>query len=351
MRRVVRGLGIMVILGLMIAVGGYIYVKNELKPVSSSGQEVIITLKPGMGSSAIADELEQSGLIRNATLVKVYLKLKDEGSRFQAGTYAMKPSMELNDIIAQLNQGNTVKAEVIRFTIPEGYTLVQIADKLASEKLIDKKVFLQLAAAPKELDTAVKAYISQDAAVKHPIEGYLFPETYELAKDSTEQDILLRMMDELGNKLSSLPADWETKMKAQGLTFHQMLTIASLVEREVIVDGERTLVAGIIYNRIKKKMPLQIDATVQYLFDKQKSRLYEKDLRVESAYNTYLHTGLPPGPIASPSIASIKSTLYPKSSKYLFYVTKKDGTQTHLFAETYTQHKKNIKLSNQLAKS
>jgi UPF0755 protein len=113
-----------------------------------------------------------------------------------------------------------------------------------------------------------------------------------------------------------------------------------------VVEEERPIVAGVIYNRLKAKMPLQIDATVQYLFAESKERLYEKDLQIESPYNTYLHTGLPPGPIASPSLASIKAALYPEETKYLYYVTKKDGTSGHLFAETFAQHKKNIAKSN-----
>jgi len=133
------------------------------------------------------------------------------------------------------------------------------------------------------------------------------------------------------------------------MTFHDLLTIASLVEREVVVDEERALVAGVIYNRLEDGMKLQIDATVQYSLDKPKQRLYEKDLLIDSPYNTYEVEGLPPGPIASPSLESIKAALYPEKSEYFFYVTKKDGSQTHLFAKTYKEHLRNIDKSNQSA--
>ena len=128
------------------------------------------------------------------------------------------------------------------------------------------------------------------------------------------------------------------------------MTVASLVEREVVVDEERPIVAGIIYNRLKEGMPLQIDATVQYLLDKQKDRLMESDLQVDSPYNTYKIKGLPPGPIASPSVKSIEAALFPKKTDYFYYVTKKDGSHEHLFAETLKQHNQNIAKSNATAK-
>ncbi|MNZ86552.1 putative aminodeoxychorismate lyase [compost metagenome] len=181
------------------------------------------------------------------------------------------------------------------------------------------------------------------------LEGYLFPETYEMKKESTEEDIIKRMLMELDRKLAELPEDWQLVMEEKNLSLHELLTIASLVEREVVVDEERALVAGVIYNRMKDGMMLQIDATVQYSLDKPKERLYEKDLQVDSPYNTYKVEGLPPGPIASPSIASIQAALYPEDSDYLFYVTKKDGSQSHLFAKTYKEHLKNIEISKQTA--
>ncbi|ANE48927.1 aminodeoxychorismate lyase [Paenibacillus swuensis] len=335
---------------IVLAAAVYGYVSNGLSPAAKSNEEVKITIEQGMGSRAISDTLEKQGLIRNADLFLVYLKYRNEGSKFKAGTYAFKPGVSLDQIIDRINRGDTVKEETTRFTIPEGYTLRQIADKLALEGIADRKVFLEAAKNPDAIAPELAQTIPKGAVLKFPMEGYLFPETYEFKKGSTEQDILVRMTQELKSKLEQLPADWETTMKdKRKLTFHEMLTVASLVEREVIADQERPLVAGVIYNRLADEMRLQIDATVQYLFDKPKARLLYKDLELESVYNTYLHSGLPPGPIANPSLASIKAAIYPEPSKFLFYVTKKDGTRTHLFAETFKQHQKNIEISNQLA--
>jgi UPF0755 protein len=318
------------------------YVQQELKPVYATDQVVRFTIPAGSNSTEITHILQKNGMIRNSTLFWYYLKYIKEGSEFKAGTYDMKPGLSNIEIIDRLNKGDIVKVEMLRFTIPEGYNLQQIAEKLSSQSIVEKAAFLALADADHTYNCGWTANIPSDKAIKHRLEGYLYPDTYEMKKSSTTADVIERMLCEWDKKLEQLPADWQTQLEKKALTFHEMLTLASLVEREVVVEEERPIVAGVIYNRLKQKMPLQIDATVQYLFDQSKGRLYEKDLKIESPYNTYLHTGLPPGPIASPSLASIKAVLYPKETKYLYYVTKKDGSSAHLFAETFEQHKRNI---------
>lgn len=334
---------VFVLLGLSAGGAAY-YGYRSLQPLPA-GELKKITIPSGTGSAGIARLLENEGIIRNHLAFSLYMRYKNQGSRFQAGQYEFAPGVTLDEIISKLNRGDVVKEEMIRFTIPEGYSVAQIADKLSEDGLVDKETFLKLADSTEVWPSPWVAAIPAEPLIKHRLEGYLFPETYEMKKGSTERDILVRMMEEWSRKLTSLPPEWEARMNEMKLSFHQMLTIASLIEREVVVDEERPIVAGVIYNRLKEKMPLQIDATVQYLFDKQKERLFEKDLQIESPYNTYLHSGLPPGPIASPSLASIQAALYPTETKYLFYVTKKDGTGTHLFAETFEEHKRNITAS------
>ncbi|QGQ95482.1 endolytic transglycosylase MltG [Paenibacillus psychroresistens] len=337
---------ILLILLAGLAFYGWRYVTKELKPVAASEQVVRFTIPTGSNPTQISDILEENGLIRNSSMFWYYLKYTKEGIQFKAGTYEMKPGLKNKEIIDHLNKGDIVKVEVMRFTIPEGFNVEQIAAKLSTQKLVDKTAFIATTDSDRSYSCGWTADIPSDKAIKHRLEGYLYPDTYEMKKDSTTEDIIERMLCEWDNKLEQLPADWQTQLEKQGLSFHELLTLASLVEREVVVEEERAKVAGVIYNRLKDKMPLQIDATVQYLFDESKERLYEKDLLIESPYNTYLHTGLPPGPIASPSLASIKAALYPEVTKFLFYVTKKDGTSGHLFAETFAQHKKNIAKSN-----
>ncbi|QJC54408.1 endolytic transglycosylase MltG [Paenibacillus albicereus] len=321
--------------------GGYIW--NGLRP-AETGEARQVAIERGMSPNRIADRLEQEGIIRDAFIFKYYLKFREQGGAFKAGTYELSPGMKHDAIIRKLNEGDTVKEETIRFTIPEGFTLLQIADKLAAEGFIDRTRFLALADEKRDWESEAVRAIPDDARLRHRLEGYLFPETYELKKGSTEEDILQRMLAETDRKLAEL-GELDETLAERGLTLHELMTVASLVEREVVVDQERAAVAGVIYNRIAKPMRLQIDATVQYLLDKPKERLFEKDLEVESPYNTYRSDGLPPGPISSPSLKSIEAALQPETNEFYYYVTKKDGSSEHLFAVTYEQHLKNIRES------
>lgn len=340
---------IAVFLVLSVVGGAAWYVWNGLKPTHAA-TPVRVTIDKGMKAQRVAELLEQNGLIRNAQIFSGWLKLKDEGSRFQAGIYELTPGMTREEIVAKLNKGDIIAPATIRFTIPEGWTVMQMADRLSQNGQFFKEDFVKAAADPANWSgSAWTSQIPLDAGLRYPLEGYLFPDTYEMKTESSAVDIINRMLSELDKKLNQLPDDWQVTMQERELTLHQLLTIASLVEREVVVDEERPIVAGVIENRLQKKMPLQIDATIQYLLDKPKELLLE-DLKVESPYNTYLNPGLPPGPIATPSLKSIEAALYPEETDYYYYVTKKDGTNTHLFAATLKQHQKNIEQSNKNVK-
>ncbi|MEI7025307.1 endolytic transglycosylase MltG [Paenibacillus sp. y28] len=340
---------ILLLIGIGLACAAVWYAAGALRPMPA-GEGTEVTIAPGTSPRQIAAQLKQAHIIKNDFIFIAYLKYKQEGSRFQAGTYSFAPGETIDGLIDRLNRGDVVKEEMVRFTIPEGWTVDQIAAKLSEQGLAEKETFLALAADPARLDSKAAAAIPADSQIKRRLEGYLFPETYELKKGSTEQEFLERMLQETDLRLASLPAGWEDKLQAAGYSVHQMLTIASLVEREVVVDEERPVVAGVIWNRLAQKMPLQIDATVQYALGEQKERLLYADLEVASPYNTYKITGLPPGPIASPSLKSIEAAIFPAETRYLFYVTKKDGTKGHLFAETYEQHQANIAESNRMNK-
>jgi UPF0755 protein len=342
---------IALVLVLLVVAGILFYLWNGLRPSAASSTPVQVTITSGMRAKNVAELLEKSGLIRSSFLFSGWMKVAGEGSRFQAGVYELTPGMTRDQIVAKLNKGDIIAAATIRFTIPEGFTVQQIAARLSETGAVDKNKFLEAAGQTSQFTGSLWTKdIPTDKSLRFPLEGYLFPETYEMKRESTEADIVNRMLAELDHKLDQLPEDWQITMEERGLTVHQLLTIASLVEREVVIDEERPIVSSVIQNRLKKKMPLQIDATIQYLLDKQKELLLEPDLKVESPYNTYLHPGLPPGPIASPSFKSIEAALYPDETDYLYYVTKKDGTNTHLFAVSYKQHQKNIQISEKNAK-
>lgn len=343
----------LIALGLVMSLtaGLLFYLWNGLRPAASSDTPIEVTITSGMRAQKVADLLEQSGLIRSAFLFSGWMKIEGEGSRFQAGVYELTPGMTREEIVAKLNKGDIIAEATSRFTIPEGFTVQQISARLAESGDVNKDKFLEAAGQVSQLTgSSWTKSIPQNSNLRFPLEGYLFPDTYEMKRGSTETDIINRMLSELDLKIDQLPEDWQITLEERGLTVHQLLTIASLVEREVVLDEERPIVSSVIQNRLEKKMPLQIDATIQYLLDKQKERLLEVDLKVESPYNTYQQVGLPPGPIASPSFKSIEAALYPDETDYLYYVTKKDGTNSHLFAVTYKQHQKNIQTSEKNVK-
>jgi len=340
---------ILVILCLIAGVGMGIgaFVLKELSPVEASEELVRFTIPAGSNSTRIAGILEENNLIRNEKLFTYYLRYKSEGRFFQAGLYDMYPGITLDEIINKLNSGDTVQIEMVRFTIPEGYTLIQMADKLSEEGLVDRDVFMTLLEDPELYSTRYVGHIPDDPELMYPMEGYLFPDTYEVKKGSTEQEIIERMLKELDNKLDTLAVGWENQLEVLGLNFHEMLTIASLIEREVVVREEGPIVSGVIQNRLEISMPLQIDATVLYALGEHRDTVYFADLEVDNPYNTYKVGGIPPGPIASPSLQAIRAALYPEDTRYFYYVTKKDGTQGHYFGVTLEDHNRNIQRSNQ----
>lgn len=340
------------VLTLLVAGGIVAYVYVQLMPPKPHTATTTITIPKGSTSRDIAVVLARQGIIRDAFVFRLYLKYKHTGHRFQAGTYVMKPGMTLDMVIAQLEAGQTIAVHTTRFTIPEGYTIRQIIE-----------LFVKNGYDRQEITTLLhdRAYWHKQATLRtrhlplrdtmlHPLEGYIFPETYEFPAEMTAQQVVTQLLAQLDRQLEKLPAQWQNQLTKHGVTFHAMLTIASLIEREVKVEAERDIVAGVIYHRMKKKMPLQLDATVQYLFPSPKARLLYDDLRIKSPYNTYIQGGLPPGPISSPGLSSIRAALYPQTTPYLYYVTKKDGTGSHLFAKTYAQHLRNIAASKTTAK-
>jgi UPF0755 protein len=327
-----------------LGVGGVsYYIWNGLQPVTAEkGQKKVVEVPPNSSVSKVGKILEQNKLIKNAQLFSLYVKFKGTGSDIQAGTYQLTVGQSIDDLLKKMSKGDIYK-DTITVTIPEGYTVEQIANRLAEKGLVNKGKFLQEVKNGKFPQEFVKE-IPADKRIKYRLEGYLFPDTYEFKKGTTEHQIIERMLERFDQVWQK---DWDSKIKQHNLTRHQAVTLASIVEREVRAGDERKKVAGVYFNRLAKQMPLQADATVQYLFAKQKERVTYSDLKQDNPYNTYKVKGLPPGPIASPGEAALDAVANAEKNNYLFYVTKKDGTGQHYFAATYQEHQQNINKSKQ----
>ncbi len=342
-RRIFIGILIILVLVVAAAAGSYYYYNQLLEPVApeASGEYTIVDIPPGANTEIIAATLYEEGLIQNELAFRVYVYRHDLAQGFIAGKYQLSPAMSAEQIVEKIQAGD-VYAETLWFTIPEGYTVEETAGRLEEKGLAGKEQFLEIAATPPAEMKEEFPFLQEieDPEVEYLLEGYLFPDTYEVYSDVGASDIskiMLRRMDQVINE------EYRDRMSEMDLSLHEILTIASLIEREARVDHERSLISGVIYNRLEAGQLLQIDATIQYILGETKEFLTYDDLEVESPYNTYQNEGLPPGPIAAPGEAAIRAALYPEDTEYYFYNYKYDDTGEHYFSRTYEEHMENVR--------
>lgn len=305
------------------AVGVNLYIRWAKRPVASTGKPARITVPPGANIESVAQKLDNSGLIRDARVFRMVAK----GTSIRPGIYDIAPSESVARIVSRLEKGDVV---TVRVTFPEGFTLRQIAKRLDKNELCDEAAFFDLVSA--RGDTLKASF-----ETPRNLEGYLFPDTYRFPLGDDAQQIAQRM---LGGFDTVFASKYEDDIRRSGRTVPELVTIASMVEREARTPGDRPLISGVIYNRLKRGMRLQIDATVQYARGRHKERLLYRDLEVESPYNTYRVAGLPPGPICSPGSDALDAALHPAEHDYLFYVARPDGS--HVFGRTLADHNRNI---------
>lgn len=329
-------LGIAIFIVLFIPLFYFIF---SLQPVSQgAGTKKIVIIPAKASTTEIGALLEEKKLIRNGFTFVLYAKLKGAGSELKAGKYLFTVGQSAGEIINQIAQGKIYK-DSFTLVVPEGFTVEQIAQRLADNGIVNKEAFLAEADSGDFSSYEFVKNIPADKKIKHRIEGYLFPDTYEIGKGATPHEIINLLLKREGEMWNP---EWDVKLKSLNLTHHQVLTLASIVEREVKVKKEQPLVAGIYMNRLKINMALQADATLQYASGKQN----QIDTQINSPYNTYKNPGIPPGPIANPGKAAIEAVLNPEKTNFLYYVTKNNGTGEHYFAATYTEHLANIRKSN-----
>jgi len=323
-RRKLKRIRFFVILGVLLI--GIIVACVSL---SSKSGKVTITIPEGASSRKIAEILKENDVIESKYLFLINLKFSDYNGKLHFGTFQLDKSDSYGEIIETLAAGGA-KKETVTITIPEGYSVEQIKATVVEMGLCTDSEFEE--ALKKDYDYPFLKAVPKDANVKYSIQGYLYPSTYEIFTDATAEDIIRTMLDEFQNQTKGLNIT----------DYHKTITLASLIEREAKLDSERQLISGVMHNRIDVGMALQIDATVVYAISDGKydvTRVYYKDLEVDSPYNTYKYAGLPAGPICSPSIKSIKAAISPADHNFFYYHTdtkKNDGS--HIFTETYSEH-------------
>lgn len=322
---------IFIIISAGILAYGY-YNDSIYKPISGSKapEKIDVMIETGASSAQITEQLYNEGLIKNMDTFKLYLKLNGLGDKIQAGKYEMNTGMNVVEIVDKMVKGDILK-DTIKVTIPEGFTVKDIAAKFEESGLTSSEEFMKA----EENDSFDYDFLKNLPKRPVRLEGYLFPDTYEFSKDVTVHQIIDRMLSRFDEILSD---DINAKSKDLNLTIDQVITVASMIEKEAKIPSERPTIASVIYNRLKIKMLLQIDATVQYALGQWKDKVLTKDTEIDSPYNTYKYTGLPIGPISNPGKASLEAAVNPDKTDYLFYVLKKDGGGTHVFTKTYEEH-------------
>ena len=328
----------------IVGISGFVYVNSALKPVDSSNNKPITVEIPiGSSTSKIASILEDNNVIKNATIFKYYVKFQNEAN-FQAGTYELTQSMELSEIIETIKTGKLYQEAVLKLTIPEGLQLKQIASLIAdktnqdadeifnsmNDKELIEKMQLQF---PDLLTDEIWA-----SDVKYPLEGYLFPATYEYY---TETPSIETIVTDAISQTNKMIEKYRALMEEKEMTPHTLLTMASLIEEEATQQTDRKMIASVFYNRLESGWPLQTDPTVAYALGEHLKRTYYSDLEVDDPYNTYKNRGLTPGPIANSGESSIVAALEPEKSEYMYFLANSEGKV--FFSKTLDEHNALVK--------
>lgn len=315
---------VILIPGLFIAAGGYILYNYSDSPAGSGDSEVVFVVSPGQGFSIVSESLVKADIVKSPEKFKLLGSITGNDKKIKAGEYLLSSSMTPSEILGVLTSG---KVRLYSITIPEGYNIYQVADVFSQAGIVNRDEFLKASTSPELLRQ------NGLSETNSSFEGYLFPDTYKFPKGIQAAEII-RVM--LARFRSVYIKAWEKRGEELGFSVHEILTLASIIEKETGDAGERPIISSVFHNRLRKRMRLETDPTVIYGIRDFDGNLTKKHLREKTPYNTYRIKGLPPGPIANPGRKAIEAALYPAETDYLFFVSKKDNT--HKFSTNIKDH-------------
>ena len=293
--------------------------------VEEEEKRINVKIREGLSTAEIAERLAEKDIIDSSLRFRLLARFYGYDDKFRPGSYTFSANMSDEEVFQKLLTG---EKKFVRFTVPEGFGVKEIAERLYNLDLADRDEFLKAAE-----DFAPYDYMRKRKNVFFAAEGFLFPDTYNVESDIEIEEILGLMAANFDDRVTPTMRVQAEKM---GLSVYDLITLASLVEREVRYPEDRPIVAQVLLKRLKLNMPLQTDATLQYLMDTPKEDVSIEDTQIDSPFNTYQHTGLPPGPIANPGMASITAVLHPAETDYLYFVADRQG-HNH-YAYTYEEH-------------
>jgi len=329
MKRVLGIAAVLVLLG--IAAGGFWFYRSLEQPYKGfTEEEVFVDIPPGTGSAGMASRLAQAGVVRNATVFRAAVWMRNSGRRLQAGEYRFDRAMTPAEVVDKIARGDVYLRSI---TFREGLTIRQMAALFEEKGFGPAASFVTAASRVDRIRT-----LDPEA---HDLEGYLFPDTYALPRRATAETLVDRMVTEFEKALTP---HLRARASARGLDVRELVTLASIVEKETGKPEERPMVAAVYSNRLKIGMGLQCDPTVIYALERANrydGNIRKEDLSFDSPYNTYKYAGLPPGPIAAPGRASLEAAASPANVPYLYFVSRNDGS--HAFATTLDEHNRNVR--------
>jgi len=325
MKLVWKILIVIIVAVLLLSAATVFYVKSQLSKPAGKDKTVILEVKQGESVSDILADLKSKEIVSQTWVLQIYLAYKGKIRNIKAGTYEVSGSQTIKEIAEILGEG---KEKIYKITIPEGFTLNQIAEKFEKSGLFSAEDFKKEAIAGNFEYNFLKKF-SKEAS----LEGYLFPDTYYFKPKTTPKAAIVKILDNFEKKTKDL----QTAAKGNGKNFEDIIVMASILEKEVRVPKDMALVAGILEKRIAIGQALQVDSTINYITGKSEAAVSGPDLEIQSLYNTYKNKGLPPGPISNPGLAVIKAALSSQKSDYLYYLSRQDTGET-IFSKTYQEH-------------
>ncbi|MDQ3931150.1 MAG: endolytic transglycosylase MltG [Chloroflexota bacterium] len=336
----------MIVVVLAAGVGIYMFVGNSLQFGGGEEQQsvpVAFVINPGENVNDIAANLERQDIIDSAFWFGIQLRSSGKDILIKAGTFQLRTHMDNSEVIEVLT-APVADEPGVRFTVIEGFRLEEIAEKLGAQGLLTPTTFLEAATSPAGVAKYAGTFLQESGAPPTAtLEGYLFPDTYEIKQNPGDNtDAVIKIM--LDTMQQRITPEMREKLAAQGRTVHQMLTVASIVQREGVVREELSTIAAVYWNRVDQGMLLNADPTTQYAVGASPQwwpELTLDQLQVDHPYNTYKVVGLPPGPICAPGLAAIEAAVNPEATDYLYFVAKNDGSHTHVFARTLEEHERN----------
>lgn len=321
----------LIILAVLITVAEFSVIR-DIFGMDGENAEVVIEIEKGEGLKSIAQKLKEKNIIDYENVF--YYCVKNDYPGFQFGRHILSDDMSYKQISSELSTLGDV--ESVSVVIPEGYELRQIAEEFAKTGIFTAEDFMQSARGNKDF---LRGYTRlRGAVLAEDVEGYLFPATYEVSLNCSTSSVFIMMTKAF---LETYTHEDSLRAEELGMTDHELITLASIIEREAANESEHKKVAGVFYNRLKSGMKLQSCATVQYILKERKPVLSIADTEINSPYNTYMYEGLPPGPIASPGKSAIEAALWPEEHDYYYFVAKADGSG-HVFSKTFEEHQRAV---------